>query len=153
VLPYSYQGPADAAGRLRVSLDERFGPNLNVRMANVLALGAEDDAALLTREVAQAAPTDMVAALFALTATPERETHGAFVQALAAARGPAAECLVLVDEAGFRRRFSGSTDAADASDAHDPQSRLGQRRQAWQRMLAPLGHEPVFVDLDAAAPT
>ena len=68
--------------RLRASLDERFGPNLNVRMASVLALGAEDDAALLAREVAQAAPTDMVAALFALTATPERETHGAFVQAL-----------------------------------------------------------------------
>ncbi len=150
VLPYSYQGPADAAGRLRTSLDERLGPNLSVRMANVLALGAEDDAALLTREVAQAAPTDMVAALFALTATPERETHGAFVQALAAARGPAAECLVLVDEAGFRRRFG---DAAETTDAPDPHTRLGQRRQAWQRMLAPLGHEPVFVDLDAAAPT
>ncbi len=149
VLPYSYQGPSDAAGRLRASLDERFGPNLNVRMASVLALGAEDDAALLAREVAQAAPTDMVAALFALTATPERETHGAFVQALAAARGPAAECLVLVDASGFRRRFGGP---ADDADTHDPQSRMGQRRQAWQRMLAPLGHEPVFVDLDAAAP-
>jgi hypothetical protein len=148
VLPYSYQGPADAAARLRVSLDERFGPNLNVRMASVLALGAEDDAASLAREVAQAAPTDMVAALFALTATPEHETHGAFVQALAAARGPAAECLVLIDESGFRRRFGGS---AEASDSTDPPSRLGQRRQAWQRMLAPLGHEPVFVDLDAAA--
>jgi hypothetical protein len=82
--------------------------------------------------------------LFAATATPERETHGAFVRALQKALSEKAlsgsvSLHVLVDESGLRQR------SAAASDA---ELRLTQRRAAWQRMLHDLSlPAPQFIDL------
>ena len=47
------------------------------------------------------------------------------------------ELRVLVDESGFRRRFTGAEGA----------TRLAQRRTAWERLLRDEGVEPLFVDL------
>ena len=103
-------------------------------MAATLPLGAED-------ELARHLPTvraEHVALLFSASATPERETHGAFAQAVAALR-PAPALSVLVDESGLRRQFGSSGDGA---------VRLRQRREAWQRLLQALSlPAPHFIDL------
>jgi rubrerythrin len=100
-----------------------------------LPLGAEDD---LPRHVLDESEPD-VAALFAATATPERETHGAFVRALQERLGSRAVISVLVDESGLRER---------AGSAPDAELRITQRRAAWQRMLHDLSlPAPKFVDL------
>ena len=76
--------------------------------------------------------------LFAATATPERETHGAFARAVAAA-APRATVSVVVDESGLRRHLGAAGDA---------ELRLTQRRAAWQRMLHDLSlPAPHFVTL------
>jgi hypothetical protein len=75
--------------------------------------------------------------VFPLTATPEREHHGAFLRALDAQAGRE-RVLALVDESGFRQRFGA-----------EAQARLVQRRAAWEAVLSAEGHEPVFADLAA----
>jgi hypothetical protein len=139
VLPYSYRLPRSVADALDGALARIVGPNVAVKVAEPAPAGAEDDAGARIAAAPHAAHR-IVAALFALTATPERETHGAFVRALAAHR-PAGGLLVLVDESGFRARFTGA----------DGARRLAERRSAWQRMLADEGVDPVFVDLGATA--
>jgi Protein of unknown function (DUF2868) len=134
VLPYSYRlGPAQQAA-MAAALADALGPGAQARIAASLPLGAED-------QLAQHLPTDMadtLALLFAATATPERETHGAFVQAIAALR-PAAALHVLIDESGLRRQFGSGADGTQ---------RLRQRREAWQRLLQALSlPAPQFIDL------
>ena len=87
------------------------------------------------------APVALVAALFPLTATPERENHGAFIEAVAARLPQATPFALLIDESAFRQRFDQSGGAGAA--------RRDERRAAWQRMLAASGREGVFVDLEA----
>ena len=136
VLPYSYRLGGAQQAALGTALEAALGDGAEPRLVPSLPLGAED-------ELARHLPielTDKVALLFAATATPERETHGAFVQAVAAQR-PQASLIVLVDESGLRRQFGA---AADASP------RLQQRREAWQRLLQALSLPmPHFIDLDA----
>jgi hypothetical protein len=143
VLPYSYHLAQDAVAGLRAALERELGTGVNLSMADPVPAGEEDGTAarLVSREAADATPAaagSVVATLFALAATPERETHGAVVQAVAAAR-PAGRTIVLVDESTFRRRFTGAEGAG----------RLAQRRTAWQRMLAEVGAEPTFIDTGA----
>ncbi|MBE0614492.1 MAG: DUF2868 domain-containing protein [Burkholderiales bacterium] len=135
VLPYSFHPNQQAALGLHTLMLQVFGPGSEVSVAPAVAFGAEDalDAALIP-----GAPVALVAALFSLTATPERENHGAFIDALAARLPPATPFAVLIDEAAFGQRF----DQQGATD------RRLQRRAAWQRMLAATGRVPVFVDLE-----
>ena len=142
VLPYSYRLGAEQQAALGPALAAALGAGAQARLVASLPLGAED-------ELARHLPADLadnVALLFAATATPERETHGAFVQAMAAWRPAASPSAlrasslsVLVDESGLRRQFGAAGDAA---------LRLRQRREAWQRMLQALSlPAPHFVDL------
>jgi hypothetical protein len=104
-------------------------------VAASLPLGAEDD---LVRQLPDDLAPD-VAALFAASATPERETHGAFVRALVAALPRGAQLTVLVDESGLRQHTGRAPDA---------ELRLTQRRAAWQRLLHDLSlPAPRFIDL------
>ena len=141
VLPYSYQLGATQHAGLAAALAEVLGPGVQPRLLDSLPLGVEDD-------LAQALPTDpadSVVALFALTATPERETHGAFMRALSSTLPERCTLHVVIDESGFRQRL-GSDGDADA--------RLRQRREAWQRLLHDLSLAPAhFVDLTAGAST
>ena len=81
--------------------------------------------------------------LFALTATPERESHGAVVQtvvqALAALPAPRPQLRVAVDTAGYRQRLPGP----------DGDERLAQRRAAWEALLLGVGVVPGFIELAA----
>ena len=63
-----------------------------------------------------------VIALFNLTATPERDVHGAFVAAEHATLGPAQPLLAVVDESAFRARWP------------DDERRLAERRGLWTRI-------------------
>ena len=134
VLPYSYQLGAGQRSALEPALADVLGAGAQARIAATLPLGAED-------ELARHLPADLaehVALLFAASATPERETHGAFVKAAIGLR-PAASVCVLVDEAGLRRQFGSGSDGVQ---------RLSQRREAWQRMLQALSlPAPHFIDL------
>lgn len=139
VLPYSYRlgGPQQAG--LAAALVDVLGPGVQPQLAEALPLGAEDDLPRgLPTELA-----DTAVALFALTATPERETHGAFLRELARHLPMRSSLYVLVDESGYRQGLGA---AADAS------ARLAQRREAWQRLLQELSlPAPRFVDLTALA--
>jgi hypothetical protein len=138
ILPYSYRPGAQAALGLNALMLRVFGPKSEVSVAPTVAFGEEDalDPALFPD-----APVALVAALFPLTATPERENHGAFIEAVAARLPQATPFALLIDESAFRQRFDEPGGAGAA--------RRDERRAAWQRMLAASGREPVFVDLDA----
>lgn len=137
VLPYSYTLTGAQVKALPKALADAIGPGAQPRVKPMLALGSEE---ALPPTALEDADAD-VAALFAATATPERETHGAFVRTLANAVNGRATVSVLIDESAFRQR-SGS--------ASDAELRLTQRRAAWQRMLHDLSlPAPRFVDLSA----
>ena len=162
VLPYSYALDAQRQAALAALLDSHLGPGVLAHVQPSLPLGAEDD---LPRWLAGVAPHphdphDLhdphgagntggpVVALFALTATPERETHGAFVQALAAQLPNPAALQVMVDESGFKARFGAAGRVGAGFD-----QRLAQRRTAWRDVLQPLGVLPLFIDLCATPGT
>ena len=77
------------------------------------------------------------------TATPEPETHGTFVDSMAAARPAGVPLVALVDESAFVARFGDDPTAS---------RRREERRAAWRRMLAAQGHAAAFVDLERAEP-
>jgi hypothetical protein len=135
VLPYSYTLGVAQQAALGPALATAIGPGSQPHLAPSLPLGAEDD---LTRHL----PGDLaldVAVLFAASATPERESHGAFVRALVAALPRGAQLTVLVDESGLRQHTGRASDA---------ELRLTQRRAAWQRLLHDLSlPAPRFIDL------
>jgi hypothetical protein len=136
VLPYSYTLTAPQVKALPKALIDAIGPGAQPRIKPVLALGSED---ALPPTALEDADGD-VAALFAATATPERETHGAFVRALANAVNGRATVSVLIDESAFRQRTGNASDA---------ELRLTQRRAAWQRMLHDLSlPAPRFITLE-----
>ena len=135
VLPYASTPNAQAALGLQAVLGPALGDGLKLRIAPTAAFGAEDDVGGAGTSLA--AGTTLVVALFDLSATPEAESQGRFVQQLAARAPAGAATIVLVDEAVFKQRFSG-----------DPM-RLTQRRDAWRVFAEALGTVAVCVDLDA----
>lgn len=130
VLPYSYALDPARHPPLAAALERLLDADVVLQVAPNLPLGAEDtlDAPAIDGEDLVLLP------LLALTATPERDTHGAFLAALAARRDGEWRQLVLIDESGFR--------------AFD-ETRRAQRRAAWQAMLDDLGLKPAFIDLGA----
>lgn len=143
VLPYSYQVAADRLPVLATLLSAELGPGLAPTLLPSLAMGDEDE--LAHSPLARCAPGTVPVALFAATATPERELHGAFLRALQTQGPPAtasAPRLALVDESGLRRRLAGP----------DRALRIEQRRQAWRSLLDETGHRALFVDLTPENP-
>jgi hypothetical protein len=140
VLPYNCRDSAAAAG-LTDALIELCGAGAQPRTLAVLPLGAEDD---LPTGLPQplAAP---VVVLMDAAATPERETHGAFLQRLRPFWPDGAELRLLLDSGGLLARMRGQPDAAQ---------RLAQRTAAWTRMAEAAGWPaPVVRDVRNAAGT
>jgi hypothetical protein len=134
VLPYAHRLDLELADGLRRSLVAEIGARVALSLAEPVAMGDED--AVAHRLVPGIDPAACVA-LLALTATPERETHGRFLQILAAQPAAARRLIVLLDETSFRQRFGDG-------------QRLAQRRSAWRDFLAERDHEPLFADLSSA---
>jgi len=140
VLPYSYTLSSEHLKALPRALAEAFGHGAQPRVLPALPLGSEDALPQHLR-VDEVGPE--LAVMFAASATPERETHGAALRALAALL-KGRELHVLVDESGLRERIGSASDA---------ELRLTQRRAAWQRMLHDLSlPAPHFVDLRTHGP-
>ena len=124
--PHAHTPDAAALAALKTLFTHVFGEGLQWQVAPTVAYGAEEEPGTLP-----AAGTLRVA-LFDLGATPEAESQGRLMHALAL---PA---LMLVDEAAFARRFG----------ADSP--RRAERRRAWSDLAASLGIAVVFTDLGAA---
>lgn len=82
---------------------------------------------------------DLLILLMPLAATPEAETHGIFIDALASRVPSSIPIVVLIDESAFRARFEGTGKSGAV--------RIEERREAWRRMLAASDRIPVFTDL------
>lgn len=135
VLPYSYTLTPAHLKALSRALPEALGAGAEPHVLPALPLGAEDE---LARHLRVDEVERELALLFAASATPERETHGAAVRASSALlKGRPVH--VMVDESGLRERIGSASDA---------ELRITQRRAAWQRMLHDLAlPAPRFVDL------
>ena len=134
MLPYASTPGAQAALGLRALLGPALGDGMQLRVLATTAFGTEDE---LPAAAELGSGTTLVIALFDLSATPERENQGRFVQQLALRAPAGAATVLLIDEAGFAARF-----------AADP-ARLAQRRDAWRVFAESLGTLPVFADLGA----
>jgi Protein of unknown function (DUF2868) len=130
VLPYAHTPPPQSTLGLHAVLARLYGDGLQIHVLPTVAFG--DEEAAPAPPAAAAAPHALFA-LFDLASTPEPESHGRFMQTLAARGG----ATMLVDEAAFRRRFGAESE------------RVQQRRQAWRQWAASFGATPVFVDLHA----
>jgi hypothetical protein len=128
VLPYSYQVPVASVQGLTAVFSRVLGPHAEVAFAEPVAYGDEFG-------FGEVAGADLVAALFNLAATPERENQSAFLAALRERVGSQATLTAIVDESGFRRRFSSQP------------GRIEERHAAWRDAFSGLGIEPIFVDL------
>jgi hypothetical protein len=129
VVPYSYRAPPAALTGLQSIIRRTFGGSASLVVATPVEYGGED--ALTSAALPDdAGPT---IALFNLSATPEREAHGAFVERLRAA-AVSQPVLVLIDESSF---------AGSEVDAR----RLEERRKLWRALFTDHGIEPVFANL------
>lgn len=136
VLPFNLHGAAD----LQAGLAEVLGETLGLAVRPVVTATIVEGEEHRPGPMAAAPALPVSVALFAATATPERETHAAFVRRLQARAGAGVRVLALVDESGFRRRFTGL----------EGEKRLQQRREAWRRLLDECGCQVVFADLSQA---
>jgi hypothetical protein len=130
VLAHGAAPSAHALACLQKVLAGALGAGVQVTAAAATAYGDEDAAADIT--VPPAATLRL--ALVDLAATPEDDTHGAFVRALRRA-APAVPLVVLADETALRMRFASIP------------ARLAERRETWRRWAQQLGVGLVCVDL------
>lgn len=137
IVPYSLQLRPQAMIGLNALLERVYGARVEVGVLPTVPFGGED---AIDPGWLPGADVALVAALFSLAATPERENHGVFVDTLAARLPQSAPLLLLVDESAYAKRF----DEADATG----RSRREERRAAWRRMFSGSGREAVFVDLE-----
>ncbi len=109
---------------LRLALEERFGSHVELIIGEPIPYGAP---------AASPSARHDVVLVFASSATPEQEVHGALIEATK----PVA---MVIDETAMQRRFS-----QDPAMAH----RIAERRDAW-RALAKLGDlDPIFIHWQA----
>jgi Protein of unknown function (DUF2868) len=135
VIPYGHTPSPRATLALNQLVGRVFGRPSVLDVVDSIPFGGED---ALPAGSTDAIPHALVVVLFGMSATPEPEHHGAFVEAIAGRLSRTTSLVVVVDESGFVQRF-----------ADDPRRRE-DRRSAWRRMLAGKSHDPVFVELEMA---
>ncbi len=135
VLPYAIELAPQATLALHALLTKVCGAGTQVSVAATTQFGGED---ALPADPPPSRSPSLVAALFALTATPESENHGAFINSVRKHMPVWTPLIVLVEESAFRKRFGATP------------GRIDERRAAWNHMLAAIGHEPAFIDLLAS---
>jgi hypothetical protein len=129
VCPHGAAPTGAAVQTLRARLASKWGSTLQLDIEAPVAVGDEDRAS--STDLASISPTLRVA-WFDLTATPEAETQGRWVQVLQA-RQPVAPLVVVVDETAFAVRFGAYP------------ARLVQRREAWSGWARGLGTDLEFL--------
>jgi hypothetical protein len=145
VLPYSYGLAGRAADTLRELLHDVFGLRADVQIHAALPYGVDLDDAMPAAPANGAGNHHAAACsvlVYGLVQSPEREVHGRFAQELLARHDSAARVLAVVDSSAWHARFV-------EGDAR----REGERRRAWDRVLAEVGLTPLHLDLGAALTT
>ncbi|MEO9136662.1 MAG: DUF2868 domain-containing protein [Casimicrobiaceae bacterium] len=130
-LPYSFDVPAADREGLTKLMARVFQSAVEIAWEASISYGDDELPDLPASSLAG------VVAVFNLSATPERENHGAFVGALAARAAGRAPLIALVDTSDFIDRF------------HDQPRRIADRQASWQQALQAQGIEPLFVRLGA----
>ncbi len=131
VVPYSFQLSPQATLGLNNLFTHTLGARTSIRIAPSVAFGDEDQA----DAGALAGSATVLVPLFALTATPEYENHGVFIDRLAKVAGRDVQFVALVDESGFRRQFGDN-------------SRRGERQSLWRKLLEDRKCAAIFIDLE-----
>ena len=121
VLPYSFTLDEARDAGLANLARALLGEQARVMLRPVTAYGEDPDTAP-TAKATSDSNAAQTALLFNLAATPELESHGAFIDQMA--RGNAAGLLVFVDESGYLERL-GKQGGADV--------RLRERITLWQQ--------------------
>ncbi len=134
VVPYSYAPPADASLGLERIVRHVVGGNTSLTIRAPVEYGGEDVVATDRRPDAGTS----VVALFNAAATPERETHGAFLDALVGHLEPGGILVALIDEGAFRERSRG-----------DP-ARVEARRASWRALCTDRDVPCAFAVLSAS---
>ncbi len=136
VLPYSFTLGEPSRLALERLLHRTWGENTQLALAEPVRMGDEDEVGEHWRVDPGAA---LIIVLYAATATPEHENHGAILDAVRRLSAGAVPVMSMVDEGAFRQRF-----------AADPQ-RLASREAAWRKLVqSHMDAEPFFVSLDAS---
>lgn len=140
VVPYSFRMPSGVEDRLTGLLKGVLGDRARVQVDAPVAFGTDDP----WLEALSIDPdTDHVVVLFNLAATPEAETHGAFVARIKAHidqdRGGAALTAV-IDESAYGQRLAGQAGFAQ---------RLEARRKAWTSVIGRSGVPELALDLSS----
>ena len=128
-LPYSFTVPAVAMAGLTAVLARVFQSQVDVQWMPAVRYGDDPPAAL------PAMPPTAVLAVFNLSATPERDNHGAFAAALRDRTAGRIPFIAVVDSSEFAERF------------RDHPTRIDERAAAWQVSLAADGIEALIVRL------
>jgi hypothetical protein len=145
VLPYAYRPGPEVAPWLQAALERLLGPSCKLHWQAAVLEGEEDRLPALLQGRVVADGDQHLAVLVHLSSTPERETHGRYleqVREFASAATSASRTLLLVNEAGFGARMS----------AGDAEQRKRHRRLAWQRLASDLGCPLLFIDPAQALP-
>ena len=135
VLPYSFTLVDAGRQALERLLHRTWGENTRMQLAEPVRMGDEEEVGGHW----QVDPTGtIVIVLYAATATPEHENHGAILDEVRRLSAGAVPVMAMVDEGAFRQRF-----------AADPQ-RLASREAAWRKLIeSHMDAAPFFVSLDA----
>jgi len=128
VVPYSFSVDENRSKSLESVAVEQLGDRAHLRLLAPVPYGV-DAAATLHEQGSSGAPT-VTALLFSMGATPEKENHGAAIDALVAEGGEGA--TVLLDQSALVR-----LDAA----------RLRERVELWREFCIFHGAQPFVVDL------
>ncbi|HWH46178.1 MAG TPA: DUF2868 domain-containing protein [Burkholderiales bacterium] len=141
IIPYAYEPSAAARAGLRTLLPLALGENVTLDARSPVRYGDEEE---FLQALSKSGKPDIVVLLFNLATTPEEENHGTMIAGVRdclTAKRLIAQLIVLVDEAPYAERMADG--GAD--------SRLTERRHAWQEFVAARGVGLCIVNLSVAA--
>ena len=134
VMPYSYTPGAESVAGLQQIALRLVGEDAQVELRPSVAYGAEAGGGMIMAAGDGQPPPSV--ALMSLAATPEAESHGAFLTHM---RGSLQTPLaVIVDESIYKARLQPQPDGA---------ARLDERRALWRSFCSSHGVQAVIVDL------
>jgi hypothetical protein len=136
VLPCGARPAPGTRDALAPVLSAMLGPRTLLELAAPVALDEAD-----AFNAGSDPLPDLLILLMPLAATPEAETHGAFIDSLVSRVPASVPIVMLIDESAFRARF--------ADTGKSGITRIEERREAWRRMLEAIDWTPVFADLSA----
>jgi hypothetical protein len=121
VFPYGFSLDESRDAGLTFTAHSMLGDQARVQLHPVIPYG-EDLAALPSDQPERDAGVVLTVALFNLTATPEKENHGVFIDHLVHATG--GDLAVLVDASGYAQRLGAQAQS---------QQRLDERTALWHQ--------------------